>query len=79
MNKEGDLKVWHNSNFGNPAFKQTVKSIDEAKRMLLVLARYDMYKSEDEVPMNAQGLEVFEDGEWCEWLDYNYCTINEID
>jgi len=78
MDNEGDLQIWHNSNFGNPAFRQPVKNTDEAKDNLNILAMYDLYQGEEKVPCNAQGLEVFEDGEWCEWMDDDGNNIADI-
>lgn len=66
---ESALKIWHNSNFGSPAFKHEVKDVHEAKRLLQFLADYDLYQGETKVPYNAQGLEILEDGEWVEWSD----------
>jgi len=78
MTKEGDLQIWHNSNFGHPAFRESVKNTDEARDKLNTLAMYDLYQGEEKVPVNSQGLEVFEDGEWCEWMDDDGFFITEI-
>lgn len=62
------LRVWHVSNVPGELFRQNVASISEAKLVLNTLARHDLYLG-DLIESNAQGLEVFEDGEWVEWSD----------
>lgn len=73
-------RVWHIPNVPGNAFHQEVKSIDEAKLILMTLARYDLYLGDNVISNNAQGLEVlFELGdsldypelshEWEEWTD----------
>lgn len=62
------LKIWHNSDFGNPHFEREARDIAHAKEMLDMLADYDLYQG-DRVVANAQGLLVYEDSEWIEWED----------
>lgn len=68
--KPGALRVWHIPQVPGKAFRVPVASVDEAKVLLRALAQYDLFQYENRVKpdyCNAQGLEVFEDGEWCEW------------
>jgi len=63
---EGQLRVWHLSNPpGKPLWIYT-KSVDEAIVVLDSLAMYDLYLG-DIIECNAQGLEIFDDGDWEEW------------
>lgn len=46
--------------------------VRDAKRILSILADYDLFQYEHKIKpdyANAQGLEVFEDGEWVEWYN----------
>lgn len=70
------MRVWWNSNFGQPAFKKDVKNIREAKYIINLLTQYDLYLG-DKIVSNACGLEVF-DYEWREWEDENGQTITQI-
>lgn len=63
--KEGDLMLWHNPDFVSPAFEMRIKDIDEGKKILAILAAYDIFLG-DLIGCNAQGILKFEDGEWCE-------------
>ena len=68
--KPGALRVWHIPQVPGKAFRVPVASVDEAKVLLRALAQYDLFQYENRVKpdyCNAQGLEVFEDGGWCEW------------
>lgn len=69
---EGDLRVWHIPQVPGPAFRQRVESLTEARVVLMALATYDEFQFKNKIKpdyANAQGLEVFEDGEWVEWSD----------
>ncbi len=69
---EGALRVWHIPQIPCKPFHVAVTSPREAALMLRVLADYDLFQLEQRIKpdySNAQGLEVFEDGEWCEWCD----------
>ncbi len=78
MNKlvEGALRIWHITNLddrlitGGPryVYHRFVSSPTEAKLVLDVLAYYDLSLGLL-IDSNAQGLEVFKDGEWSEWYD----------
>jgi len=67
--KEGQLRVWHIANPPNDGFHRTVSSVEEAKTILNLLADYDNHLGDHLVFSNAQGLEVFAQGEWVEWHD----------
>jgi hypothetical protein len=62
------LRIWHNSNLGNPHFERDVPDVETAKQWLRLLADYDIYQG-DKVVANAQGLMVFDarHKEWNEW------------
>ena len=69
--KEGSLRVYHFPQLQmEKAFHVEASSVDEAIKVLDVLALYDIFQLENNIKpdyCNAQGLEVFEDGEWSEW------------
>lgn len=70
--KEGSLRVWHIPNIPGSPFHVYVDAPQEAQRVLQLLAKYDIFQFENNIKpdfCNSGGLEVFEDGEWCEWLD----------
>ena len=70
--EEGQLRVWHIPQLPMEGFRVYVATPEEAKKILKVLAIYDLFQLETNVKpdySNAQGLEVLEDGEWCEWMD----------
>lgn len=77
----GDLRVWHIPQVPMQSFRVPVKTVKEAKKILNVLAEYDMFQQEHNVKpdfCNAQGLEVFANGEWTEWEDdegRDICTV----
>jgi hypothetical protein len=62
------LRIWHNSNLGNPHFERDVPDVETAKQWLCLLADYDLYQG-DRVTANAQGLMVYNEKtkEWDEW------------
>lgn len=66
VDHEGDLRIWHIPNMPREPYRQKVRSVEEAKRLLDLLAAYDLFLG-DLVETNAQGLEIFHDGEWQEW------------
>lgn len=70
--KEGDLKVWWIPQIPMKSFDVPVSSPKEGKKILEVLAHYDLFQYHNNVKpdyCNAGGLAVFEDGEWMDWLD----------
>jgi hypothetical protein len=71
-NKEGQLRVWHIPQVPMEPFYVPVNNVKEAILVINVLEDYDNFEFDNHVKpdfMNATGLEVFEDGEWCEWYD----------
>jgi len=70
--KEGQLRVWHIPQVPGESFKVDVDSIKEARKVLDVLALYDIFQFSQHIKSdysNAAGLEVYENGEWTEWYD----------
>lgn len=81
MSKEGDLQVWWMPQVPMKAFKVPVANTEQAILILETLADYDIFQFENRVKgdyCNAGGLEVFEDGQWCEWADEDGDGIDEI-
>jgi hypothetical protein len=69
---EGDLRVWHVPQVPGKAFYVAVNAPFEGKRVLDILAAYDGFQLAHNIKpdyCNAGGLEVWEDGEWCDWCD----------
>ena len=69
---EGDLRVWHIPQIPMKAFHIPVSTPEDAIRVMRILAEYDMFEYKNNVKddyFNAQGLEVFEDGEWVDWYN----------
>ena len=88
MLKEGQLRVWHIPQVPCKSFKVYVNTVQEAKKILETLAIYELFKLEYKIKpdySNAQGLEVYEDGEWCDWYNEDgediddYKVINDED
>lgn len=78
--KEGDLRIWWIPQLGcGGQFNVDVDSPEEAKKLLGVLANYDIFQLNHRIKpdyCNAGGLCVYEaDGEggfeWCDWYDEN--------
>ena len=70
--KEGDLRVWWIPQVPGQPFHVPVASVAEARLLVDALAAYDAFQYRNRIKpdySNAGGLEVFEDGEWCEWSD----------
>lgn len=79
-NAEGDLRVWHIPQVPGKPFHVPVASVQEAIRILNTLAYYDIFQFANRIKpdyTNAQGLEIFEDGEWQEWHDEHGNDIGE--
>ncbi len=62
--KPGDLRVWHIPQIPGRAFYVSVRSPEEGKRILAILAEYDAFQSKNHI---AQGLEMVEESDWYEW------------
>lgn len=85
--KFGDMRVWWIPQVPMKAFYVPVESIKEAKKIMSVLAEYDIFQYENKVKpdyCNVGGLEVYEenfDGDgnngWCEWSDEDGDGIDE--
>lgn len=76
--KVGDLRVWHIPQVPGKAYRVNVASVDEGRKVLRLLAEYDLFQYEHRIKpdyASAQGLEVLEEGSeedgggWCEWSD----------
>ncbi len=75
-----NLRVWHIPQVPMQInFKVPVKNVEEAKKIINVLADYDLFQYENKIKpdySNASGLEEYENGEWAEW--YSPGTGNDI-
>ena len=76
--KVGDLSVWWVPQVPMKAFRVPVSSIEEAVKIMQVLADYDKFQFDNRVKpdyANAGGLNVWTadagDGraDWCDWYD----------
>ncbi len=79
--REGDLRVWHIPQVPCPPFLVSVPDVAQAKLVLRALADYDRFQFENRVKpdyCNAQGLEVFECAEWCEWSNTAGDDIGDV-
>lgn len=80
--KDGDLQVWHIPQVPMGAFYVAVATPQEGKRVMAILAAYDMFQLENNVKpdySNAQGLNVFEEGEWVTWYSEDGNDIDELE
>jgi hypothetical protein len=79
----GALRVWWIPQIPGKPFHAPVADLLEGKKVLDVLAKYDLFQLAHNIKpdfCNAGGLECFSqdgDGEWCEWYDPE--TGNNID
>jgi hypothetical protein len=74
------LRVWHIPQVPMDAFTVPVSDPKEAIRIMKLLADYDIFQFENNVKpdySSAQGLEVFEDGEWSDWYSKDGEDIQE--
>lgn len=71
--KPGDLRVWHVSQIPCPAFRVPVATIAEGRKLLDVLADYDVYQYEHRIKpdySNVGGIQRYEDdGGGLDWFD----------
>lgn len=75
------LRVWWIPQIPMKSFYVPVASIDEAKKILTVLADYDIFQYENNVKpdySNAGGLQVFEDGDWFDWESEDGESIDDL-
>ena len=78
--KPGDLMVWWIPQVPMKPFTVDVASPAEAKKILIVLANYDLFQFNNRIKpdyCNAGGLSVFDDGEWTDWSDDEGRSIDE--
>lgn len=68
------LRVWWNRN-GKQTF-YPVSDVEQAKKIINRETNRDL--NNPLIVWNASGLEVFEDGEWCEWYSEEGLDIKEI-
>jgi hypothetical protein len=70
MTKDGRLRVWHIPQIPGKPFEVEVADLEQALFTLKTLAQYDIFQFENRIKgdySNANGLEVFRNGEWEEW------------
>jgi hypothetical protein len=75
------LKVWWIPQIPGASFEVPVASVDEAKKILTVLANYDLFQYENRIKgdyCNAGGLVTLEDGDWVDWEDEDFRSIDEV-
>jgi len=81
--QEGDLRLWWIPQCGmDETFYYPIKSISEAKHMLDAFAMYDLFQMEQYIKddfSNVGSLEMFEDGDWCDWYNEDGDNINRVD
>lgn len=68
----GDLRVFWVPQVPGKALYISVKDLHQAHLLLETLAYYDAFQYASNIKpdyCNAGGLQVFEDGEWCDWHD----------
>jgi len=78
--REGDLRVWWVPQVPCKAFQFPVDSAKEGWVLTNALAQYDLFQLEHNIKpdyCNAGGLNVFEDGEWCEWYSEDGDELDE--
>jgi hypothetical protein len=64
------FRVWHIPQIPMKPYHVEVSSVQTGVLVLRTLADYDLFQYENKIKpdyANAQGLEVFEDGEWVEY------------
>ena len=79
--KTGALRVWHIPQIPGKPFHVDVETPPQAALILRTLANYDLFQFKNRIKpdyANAQGLEVFEDGEWCEWESPDGENIGDV-
>lgn len=79
--QEGDLQVWWKPQVPMQSFIVSVDSVQEARKLLSVLADYDQFQFDKRIKgdyCNTGGLSVFEDGEWLDWYSEDGYGIDEL-
>jgi hypothetical protein len=89
--KQGDLRVWWIPQIPGEPFHVPVASPEEAKKILDVLAQYDLFQLENRIKpdfANAGGLECFQqygpgeevdEPDWCEWESERGDSIDDYE
>jgi hypothetical protein len=80
--KQWGLKVWWIPQIPGKPFEYPVKNLAEAKKLLDVLAQYDLFQFEHHIKpdyANAGGLQEFVEGEWLDWTNEDGFDIDEVD
>lgn len=70
MPSESDKRVWWIPQVPMKSFKVPVNNLQDAMFILDTLGRYDQFQLDNNIKpdySNVGGLEIFENGEWCEW------------
>jgi hypothetical protein len=81
MTKAGDLQIWWIPQVPGKPFTVPVASVAEAKKLLDVLAEYDIFQFRNRIKTdycNAGGLSVYDGGEWTDWCDEDGNSIDDI-
>lgn len=80
MTTTGDLKIWWIPQIPMKSFEVEVDSVEQAIKILKVLADYDIFQYENNVKpdySNVGGLQVFDGDEWVDWHSPYGEDINE--
>lgn len=68
--QEGSLRIWHIPQIPGTPFYVKVESPEQAKFILDILSAYDAFQLVKRIKpdySNANGLEIYMDGEWVDW------------
>jgi hypothetical protein len=81
--KNGDLRIWWIPQVPMEAFYVYIQSLVEAKKILTVLADYDMFQYNNNVKpdyCNVGGLQIYEkeEGEWLDWESEDGESIDDL-
>lgn len=80
QNVDGALRVWWIPQVPGSAFHVSVETVEEAQKLMAVLADYDMFQYENGIKpdySNTGGLEVYDEGEWLEWYSEDGDSVDE--
>lgn len=75
------MRVWHIPQVPMEPFYVDVSSVDDAIRIMIILANYDIFQFENNIKpdyCNMSGLEVLEGDEWLEWQNDDGMTIDDV-
>jgi hypothetical protein len=78
---EGDLRVWWVPQLPCPAFEVSVPDLQTADLLMSTLANYDLFQFEHRIRpdyCNTGGLQVFENGEWCDWSNADGESFDDV-